>query len=93
MTYDKESVYDNELNPLIAKVIEICQKEGIPFAMTYGIKEEEDGSMLYCSSWCYGVPPYPDIDVKHFERLTKMIMNPDNEHLTAAITVMKDVLK
>lgn len=89
MTFNKESIYDNQLNPLIAQVIEICGKEGIPFAMTYGIKEEEDGSMLYCSSWSYGVPPFPDIDVKHFERLTNMIMNPDNS-LTAAFVIKKE---
>jgi len=87
MKFDKESIYDNEISPLITQVIEICQREGIPFAMTFGIRDdtETDGCMLYCSSLAYGTPRYPDLDIGHFQRLNAEIM-----HAGKGCTVRKE---
>jgi hypothetical protein len=78
MKFDKESIYDSKISPLIAQVIEICQKEGIPFAMQFGIRDDvaTKGSMLYCTSCAYGKEPYPALDEDHFKRLVDEMLHP-----------------
>jgi len=39
MVIDKESVYDGEISPLVQQIIEICQRENIPFVMDFGLRE------------------------------------------------------
>jgi len=92
MKFDKESIYDTKISPLIGQVIKICQKDGIPFAMTFGIKDdvETDGSMLYCTSYAYGKEPYPELDVDHFKRLANEMMHPGGKPFFTAMTIRKE---
>jgi hypothetical protein len=55
MSYDKESVYDEEIAPLMKQILEICKREKIPMAVQYYLKEfREDagfeGLPMYCTS-------------------------------------------
>lgn len=52
MKYDKESIYDNEIAPLMQKIIEICLRENLPMAAQFYLKEERDGDgdPLYCTT-------------------------------------------
>jgi hypothetical protein len=48
----KEQIYDEQVNPLMAQVIKICQEVGIPFVTSFQLttdEEDEDGAML-CTS-------------------------------------------
>jgi hypothetical protein len=48
----KEEIYDSQINPLMAQIIEICQKNNIPFVMSFQLttdEEDEDGAM-FCTS-------------------------------------------
>ena len=49
MTYDKERVYDNEIQPLIRQIKEKCLREGIPFVATFAIRDDGDQGFLFAS--------------------------------------------
>lgn len=52
MKYDKESVYDEQIAPLMKQIIEICKREQLPMATQFYLKEEreDDGQPMYCST-------------------------------------------
>jgi hypothetical protein len=57
MVIDKESVYNEEISPLVQQIIEICQRESIPFVMDFGLREGgENTGAVYCMSAMYGHP-------------------------------------
>ncbi len=59
---DKESIYDAEINPLMAEVIAICERAGISCLCTFDLGTE-DG--LMCTT-CM-----PDGDGKYPERIKR----------------------
>jgi hypothetical protein len=48
--FDKEQVYDEQISPLIKQIIEICEKNHIPYAGTFGLRDEGDNGFLMCST-------------------------------------------
>lgn len=52
MKYDKESIYDNEIAPLMAQIIAICKREELPMAAQFYLKEESEhtGEPMYCTT-------------------------------------------
>ena len=52
MVIDEESVYNEEIGPLVRQIIEICQRESIPFVMDFG----ENTEAVYCMSAMHGHP-------------------------------------
>lgn len=54
MIEDNEAIYDEQVYPLMAQVIEICQKNNIPFLasfqLTGGPRNDEEEAALLCSS-------------------------------------------
>lgn len=51
MTWDKESVYDNEIAPLMEQIIEICHRSEIPLVAQFqyaGGKDADEASL--CST-------------------------------------------
>ena len=49
MTPTKEQVYDEEISPLMTRIIAICQNEGIAMLASYHIPNEEDDQLM-CST-------------------------------------------
>jgi hypothetical protein len=49
---DNEQVYDEQINPLMAQIIEICKREGIPFLLAFQLTGDWDerGPMICTSS-------------------------------------------
>lgn len=45
----KESVYDNEISPLMAKILEICKREKIAMVAQFSTPNDEDPDLL-CTS-------------------------------------------
>lgn len=45
----KEEIYDQQINPLMAQVIEICKQNRIAFVATYSIPSPDDEG-LQCTS-------------------------------------------
>lgn len=50
MVYDKESIHDNEISPLVNQINEICKREDIPFFITFVIRDDGEDGPLMCSS-------------------------------------------
>jgi hypothetical protein len=52
--YDKEKVYDEEIAPLMSKIIEICKRENLAMASQFYLQEEfEDAEYegpMYCTT-------------------------------------------
>ncbi|AIP31891.1 hypothetical protein DR64_789 [Paraburkholderia xenovorans LB400] len=46
---NKEQVYDTQISPLMAQIIEICKANKIPFIASFSIPTEDDPE-LACSS-------------------------------------------
>lgn len=55
---NKEQVYDAQINPLMAEIINICQRHGIAMFCTFAIPTEADPN-LQCTTIM------PDGDGKH----------------------------
>lgn len=51
--YDKEDIYDEQIAPLMTKIIAICKGEQIPMAAQFYLKEEreDDGQPMYCTTY------------------------------------------
>jgi len=79
-TFDKESVYDHEISPLVTKIIEVCKRENMPLLLSVTFKHdaEEDASGR-CTTHLPG-------DVR-FHRAHAMIINGGAQAF--AITVRK----
>lgn len=45
----KEQVYDEEINPLMAKILEICKREKIAMIASFQIPNDEDPKLM-CTS-------------------------------------------
>ena len=45
----KEDIYDNEISPLVAQVIELCQKHGISMIANFACPNDEDESLQVLS--------------------------------------------
>jgi hypothetical protein len=49
--FDKEKVYDEQISPIMTKIIEIAKREKISFACTYAIRDDgEPDGWLFCST-------------------------------------------
>lgn len=48
--WTKESVYDEQINPLMTKIIAICNEHEIPLVCTFQYGEEEGVGALFCTT-------------------------------------------
>ena len=46
----KEEVYDNDINPLMSQILDICKQHRIAMVSSFSLGKEEDGSDFLCSS-------------------------------------------
>ncbi len=47
--YDLESVYDNEIAPLMTQILAICKRERMPMMASFQYRDDDDGAAL-CTS-------------------------------------------
>jgi len=82
--WDKEDVYDSEIAPLMAKIIEICKRESIPMAATFQYCDQGENGPGYCTTT---MP-----NGRASERLLRVIgaMQPEHAHVTLAETQVTD---
>lgn len=52
MIKDNEQIYDEQIAPLMTKIIEICKEHEIPMLCTfqYGPEDEDEGTVPYCTT-------------------------------------------
>jgi hypothetical protein len=63
--WEKEAIYDKEINPLVAQIMAICDREKLPFIISVCYQnipesETEDQDQSYCTSYGPGPGPHPD---------------------------------
>lgn len=56
---DHEPVYDAEINPLMARIIEICKRDSIPMLASFWLRNDDDGP-LRCTTYAPGDPVLAD---------------------------------
>jgi hypothetical protein len=49
MEFDKEAIYDKEINPLMKQIIDICKKNEIPVIASFCYKSTE-GEDSFCTT-------------------------------------------
>lgn len=50
--YDKESIYDNQIYPLMDSIIKICKDNDIQMIASFTLKKiDDDGEDLLCSTY------------------------------------------
>ncbi len=47
---NKEAVYDNQINPLMAQVIAICKEHKIAVLASFALSATTDDDQLYCTT-------------------------------------------
>jgi hypothetical protein len=62
-TWDKESVYDNEISPLVSQIIAICKRESIPVVASFQYCDGGDDGPGFCTTVILtserGAPDWP----------------------------------
>lgn len=48
--FDLESVYDAEISPLMAQIIAVCKKHGMPMLATFCYARQENDGEDYCTT-------------------------------------------
>jgi len=48
--FNKEAVYDNEISPLMRKIIEICNREGIPMLASFMYENCPEKGIGHCTT-------------------------------------------
>jgi hypothetical protein len=59
MNFDKESVYDEQLAPLMTQILEICEANEIPMIADFFLKRDEEQGDLHCTSALAHYPHTP----------------------------------
>lgn len=50
MKYDLEAIYDEQISPLMAQIIDICDRHGLPMMATFAYKRDGEESDFCTSS-------------------------------------------
>jgi len=69
--FDLEAVYDAEIAPLMAQIIDICKKHNLPMCAEFLYKNDDEEGEQYCTSYV-GVPKAVGVS-DHMEELWKII--------------------
>ena len=57
--FDLEAVYDQEISPLMTRLIEICKVNNIPMLASFLYARAEDGEDFFCTTALVPRPPDP----------------------------------
>lgn len=83
--WDLESVYDEQINPLMAQIIAICKEHNIPFVASFAYaqqdEDEEDGGTDLCTSYSNG------FDGRTADTLTRALRVIEGRDRIAAFTI------
>ena len=81
MVFDKESIYDEEFSPLVAKLIELAKKHQMPMLLSVEFARTEDGND-YCTTFIQSD------DVKASEAYNKALREITSQRNYIAYTVI-----
>ena len=46
----KEEIYDDQINPLMARIINVCKEHNIPFIASFQLTGEDTEEVIFCNS-------------------------------------------
>lgn len=49
-TFDAEAVYDAQISPLMAQIIDVCKANGIPMFATFCYRSDDENGLDFCTS-------------------------------------------
>lgn len=84
ITSDNEIIYDEQISPLMAKIIAICKQHKIPMVATFNYAPEQACTTSLPQQSLYGEE---DDDGKQLARVADLIRNPSRGSF-AAFTIM-----
>ena len=96
--FDKETIYDERIAPLMKEVIQICKSEGIPLVAQFYLKQQhpdadEENGAMYCTTSI--VPNDVEIYQEHRDHLNYvaevMKYGKNGKPWFMAVTVTKEV--
>jgi len=67
----KEQVYDEEINPLMARIIEICKEHKMAFVASFHCPGEDNDDLFCSSSLLGGEYPTPRNLLNAFDSITE----------------------
>ena len=70
----KEVVYDEQISPLMTKIIALCNEHKISMVADFALDADEDGEPLYCSTMIFDAKVDPEA-AKKFAKI-KHLMSP-----------------
>ena len=70
MKLNKEQIYDAEINPLMAQIIAICQKNHLSMFATFDIPNEEDDG-LACTTCLADESGKPSERIRKYNRIAQ----------------------
>ncbi|WP_409346806.1 hypothetical protein [Paenibacillus sp. MBLB4367] len=86
--YDKESVYDERIAPLMHEILQICKAEEIPMMATFYLKSEDvtpsDEGNMNCTSWIQPKDNTPE----HYPKMCSLARHGEKPYVMA-VTVTK----
>ncbi|WP_020615766.1 hypothetical protein [Paenibacillus daejeonensis] len=92
--YDKESIYDEQIAPLMKQIIEICKREELPMVAQFYLKQQHpdddvENAAMYCTTTI--IPSRDKIFEEHHAHLTHvaeaMRYGPGGKPYVMAVTV------
>lgn len=92
---NKEQVYDGQINPLMAQIIEICRTHNIAFVASFAIPTEDDETLACTSALLTAETGKPQhmLDAFHTLRhgrrsVSPLILHTENADGSATITAI-----
>jgi hypothetical protein len=85
--YDKESVYDEKIAPLLKQVIKVCKDEEIPFVMDFYLKSPDMTPEGHNDLQCISFSKPKDNTPPHFHDLVERMYNRGERPYVMAVTV------
>lgn len=73
--FDLESVYDKEISPLVAEIIKICKRAGMPmlasFCYAAGKNEDDPDGVYFCTTYLHNSSGYQPDELKEAVRVIR----------------------
>jgi len=82
--FNKEDVYDNEISPLMTKIIDICKEHKIPMLASFTYENCEEKGTGRCTTLLNGFENRKD---EEFQQANKIVRN--GGHQSFATTIRK----
>jgi len=84
--FDLESVYDDEIAPLMTQILAICKRERLPMFASFAYHFDHEDGHSFCTSHLN----WPERDVRQFRAAENEVRN---RHSFMAMTITHDAAR